>query len=1857
MARALCVLVAVFAVFACFVAQSAEWINYSRSSVVSQIDVQGESVWVGTSNGNGAARIDSWGHVAFYVPSDGLVSDSVTALCCDPLSVWFGTEEGVSVFNGERWKTYNMSNSGLVADTVTAIAVDSRDLCKYIGTEAGFSVYDGVEWRSYTPYNSDLASAYVSALCVDEDADELWVGTDFGISVLELGTGFWRQYKVQHGLVSNRVTCIVKDGLGNHWIGTFEGVSRFDGSNWDSYTVLNGRLPSDAVRDLAVCPDGSVWVATDRGLARLSDSESIFYDRAGYSGAGLLSDNILSVACGPDGTVWVGTDVGLLAFDGEAFRAYLSDGLASNYVNSVTAEGRTTYWFGTEDSGASRFDGSRWETFDPTNSTLPGFRVADITSHTEAGRCYRWFGSAGGIGSEGIAIYDGLQWYSSGALYPPTRMLVEFVDPDPSVPDDEYWNKWICTDGLGVALTSGTTVAFPIVNYTQANSGLLSDSVFCVAIDDTHRKWFGTSGGVSIFDPSNPSDGWSSITMLNGLPSNLVRAIDFGADGSVWFGTDNGVAVRRNGVWTIYGHVDASSPVLSEVINDLAVEQVDSTCIRWFATPGGLLKYDGAGWEVFKESNSPLLSNDIRAIAIDDAGTKWLGTAGGVASIDSLGNFWVTEATVSGLASNDVRDVAIDSDGKVWFGTDDGISVYDGVEWTHYSVAGLGLCSDVINSIAFDRVGKAWVGTENGVCVLDGGVVVQNYNTGNSGLASDLISSIVIDRNGHKWFGTPAGISKFDGVRWRTYTASTTAGGLASDNILRLYIDSEYNIWACTDQGVSRYDGAEWGRFGADSGPLGCQVNCVIEDCYGGLWFGTLRGPVLYQLGRWSLYSGLGLCSNLVNDLKIDGAGKVWVATDRGVSVYEGGQWRSFSRAAGGLSHDVVNRILIDSDDNKWFGTAGGGVSVYLENHDPGLSGHYVTPAAGTLDTQFEYSVYFYDPDVEVAPVGYSVEAWVYIDGERYEMSLASGVPNNGRYSLTTGGLPVGQHTYYFYFVKPSGNIAKLPPAGVFSGPVVDDTPPESTAYPDAANSPYASGNPLIIHYVARDDESGIASVSLFVRLPGGDWEDTGLKSSRPNGTFSYIGPYYAKYEFCSIATNNAGLTEALPSEADCTVILDLMWPSSRITAESGVARNNPVMRLPFEAWDEESGVEYVEMWYQHEDDERPSLHPVRFYQESGQFLFTATKQGWYQFWTVATDKAGNRQPDTYAQYYAVYRSYDATPPESSCSTVEFAGTYFGVDYNSYERQSYLKSVSLYYRFNSGEYIHYATKGAFQGTFDFVAPQDGVYQFYTIATDGAGNVEAPPLVADATCISDVTAPEATATCKEATNQPSIEITFSAKDETSGVGKVTLWSKFEDGCWMETPLSTLFLDGVFDYKFELGEGRYYFAAVATDFCGNSDTPTGEGDCSTYYETKLPVSRCTSPLDASSVPVIVEYTASDEGSGLAKVTLFYRYNEGEWTETDFEPLGTLEGGSFSFLPLEGGGYYEFVTIAEDRAGNQELWTGLADCSTTLDLKPPTSRALAPRTASASPFKVRFEAKDDASGISSVELWYSFEGSGFERFGTVSGEESGFFEFEARRGHGHYSFYTIASDNSGRRESAPAVSDASVEFESDSAALSLLEDEHDFGLVLVSESETWTLRVANTGDTRKRVLGVGADCEAFVVSGPADGVIEPGGVLDIPVTFAPASVGEFEGTVTIETDDDAAGELLARVVGEGTDSLPPKVELASSGASFGPGQRAIVSGAVCNPGRNRAADLYIALRVPDSEVLYFYPSWGTVPEPIRVQLGEHCKLGPATIIDLIVNDSLEKGSYAVFGALVSPGTRYELLSDISVVEIEIK
>ncbi|MCD4747895.1 MAG: hypothetical protein K8R59_00865 [Thermoanaerobaculales bacterium] len=253
---------------------------------VNDVHVDDGTLWVGCQY-SGLWEYDGTTWVGYDPSNSDLLGDIVLSVDTDSTGVvwlgnagWDGPYEqngAVARFDGASWTSYYLANSSLIDDDNLHVRVAPDDTI-WIGTEEGISHFDGVSsWTNYDTTNSGLVEDHVQAIAFDS-SDGKWFGTRGGISYLD-GTGAWTSYTTADGLPSNEIRDIAIADSGEVWVATNAGAAVLNGSSWTAVTQTDGLADND-VTAIASGSDGLLWFGTDRSgiSARTEASGLIFAD-------------------------------------------------------------------------------------------------------------------------------------------------------------------------------------------------------------------------------------------------------------------------------------------------------------------------------------------------------------------------------------------------------------------------------------------------------------------------------------------------------------------------------------------------------------------------------------------------------------------------------------------------------------------------------------------------------------------------------------------------------------------------------------------------------------------------------------------------------------------------------------------------------------------------------------------------------------------------------------------------------------------------------------------------------------------------------------------------------------------------------------------------------------------------------------------------------------------------------------------------------------------------------------------------------------------------------------------------------------------------------------------------------------------------------------------------------------------------------------------------------------------------------------------------------------------------------------------------------------------------------------------
>jgi ligand-binding sensor domain-containing protein/signal transduction histidine kinase len=498
-----------------------------------------------------------------------------------------------------------------------------------------------------------------------------------------------------------------------------------------------------------------------------------------------------------------------------------------------------------------------------------------------------------------------------------------------------------------------------ITNY-GAEQGLYS-LINTIKKDRAGNFWLGTGGGGVIrYDGKTAT----SFTTAQGLASNNIRSIAEDKNGNFWFGSQGGGASFYDG--RSFTKITKAHGLSSNNIRGIVIDTLGNT---WFATYGGGISiYNGKSFTDLTSKNG-LACNSINCILLSRDGTIWRGTDSGVSHCNAYAlshgsRSFVTYTTAQGLASNRILCMTEDRNGNIWLGTDGGgvccldpRADVDPVHFiTTYTIA-QGLPDNKVKGIFEDTKGKIWLCTPGGgVCCYDPFVVSStpahsafNTYTTEQGLATNKIECAAEDENGNIWFGTNGGgVTRFDGESFKINVAPR---GVTRATVTCIKADKSGNIWLSANEGgVSCYDGKYFRDYQIPGMTKDNYLTSVLEDRKGGLWFGA-SAKGIYRLDErplnghpvhFSAYSTAQGFPGRISCLAEDTSGNIWMGTDAGVFCYDGKSVVNYTTAQG-LGNNAVWSSLADKRGNIWFGTFGGGLSMFVPHPADGGAARFIS--------------------------------------------------------------------------------------------------------------------------------------------------------------------------------------------------------------------------------------------------------------------------------------------------------------------------------------------------------------------------------------------------------------------------------------------------------------------------------------------------------------------------------------------------------------------------------------------------------------------------------------------------------------------------------------------------------------------------------------------------------------------------------------------------------------------------------------------------------------------------------------------------------------------------------------------------
>ncbi|MGG7177650.1 ligand-binding sensor domain-containing protein [Clostridium paraputrificum] len=588
----------------------------------------------------------------------------------------------------------------------------------------------------------------------------------------------FRNISSRDGLSQTTVETIIQDRKGYIWIGTNDGLNRYNGYNYKVYRKekdSDKSLINNYIIALQEDKNGNVWVGTSDGISLISSEGKIIKNyNSEEDGGNLSSSSICEILVTEENKIYVATSDGINVYNEnlDKFERIFGgkDDLTDQLIYSITFDENNNLWVGTE-SGLNKIS--------LENNTVEKIYLNALDRSLEQDSVYKVYNNK-----------DGYLWLgtnNSGAIkFNIETMEVKTYQNDANDPNsipsnnvknflrDSKGKLWICT-GNGLAKYKSKKDNF--INYNNKvydKSSLVDNNTFTAIEDKNGLIWLGTYGGISIFDPVNKIRKYSTDPFNNdAINDNMIGGIYEDTDGSLWIGTNTkGLNIIEDGTEKFtYINTDNSS-LSNNSINDITGDDKDI----FIGTNNGLNIFNKVTKEIkIISEEEGLTSNKVKNLYYDDLGYLIIGTSKGFNVLD--------------LATNEITNITPYLD-KV-----SGDEKYSG-------------------AIFKDSESNYWLGgfIKAGLYKLnprDNTVInyVHDKNNPNS-ISDNSIRAINEDGNGNIWVGTSFGLNKLD-KKTNHFESYTVENGLPNNTIYGILFDDDNNPWVSTNYGLSKFDRRE----------------------------------------------------------------------------------------------------------------------------------------------------------------------------------------------------------------------------------------------------------------------------------------------------------------------------------------------------------------------------------------------------------------------------------------------------------------------------------------------------------------------------------------------------------------------------------------------------------------------------------------------------------------------------------------------------------------------------------------------------------------------------------------------------------------------------------------------------------------------------------------------------------------------------------------------------------------------------------------------------------------------------------------------------------------------------------------
>jgi len=621
---------------------------------------------------------------------------------------------------------------------------------------------------------------------------------------------FFDNFGIKQGLSEQKVNTLLQDSKDYIWLGTANGISRFDGKKFENFTSHDSIAPG-GVKCIIEDSLGYIWFGhLDGGISRYNGSK---FEQVGFDSLELNGD-ITSIAQ-IDNKIW--------------FTSYREGAILADFPVNDIKHIKSKQFIGGKDNLSDLIVGSSVNRDGSFICMAEYPYIVDLKRYNKQENKF-----------EDYRMPNMTKDFSTSCLL-----------------EDRKGNRWFGTynGGLYKYIMSESRMVF----YDLIREGVSSNAVICLTEDRNGRIWVGTwGGGVAVFDGD-------SITVLNernGLKATNIHDIIEDVEGNILIADkDNGLTIFKGFAFMTVNEKIGEKQLLPDPnVNAIFRDKKNG---MWFGTNKGISLYypESEKQTVFYNEADNSINEEISVFREDRDGNLWIGTNkanyGGVILYNMKSSKFESQQYINSVfyRYGKLRALEIDKHNNLWIGTDEGVTIgtINKENFRHFQFLDT-LVVKIITTLYCDPKGDMWIGTvpngdKPGLFKFTGSdKEIQTVSNEDFRMISAFTGieprAVVMDNNGVLWIGTNEGLLAYrnDSIILRV----TSNDGLLSNVINLLTAGDDGSIYVGTNYGLNRYfpDSKRIFSYTERNGFPGIETkpNAVYKSESGDLWFGTANG-------------------------------------------------------------------------------------------------------------------------------------------------------------------------------------------------------------------------------------------------------------------------------------------------------------------------------------------------------------------------------------------------------------------------------------------------------------------------------------------------------------------------------------------------------------------------------------------------------------------------------------------------------------------------------------------------------------------------------------------------------------------------------------------------------------------------------------------------------------------------------------------------------------------------------------------------------------------------------------------------------------------------------------------------------